>query len=127
MAVIVLICLITTALSYAQDPKLRTIEKISKFVEPVEVVDIQVDGGSVKHLDKFLAGKDWLKTFKLKIKNTSGKSILYLRAELEIPKAGTMNYPFLVPLIHGQLPPHRENQTVHINRNRLNPTIFRAS
>jgi hypothetical protein len=105
IAAITLTCLILISSSYAQDQKLRAIEKTTNFAEPVEVVDLQVGGESIKHLYKFLADKDWLKTFRLKIKNTSGKSVVYIRAEVEIPKTGTMDYPFLVPLVYGQMPP----------------------
>jgi hypothetical protein len=121
-----LICLFVAFSSHAQDKRFRAIEKKSDFTDPVEMDDLLVDGESVKYLDKFFSTRDWLKTLKLKIKNTSDKPIVYVRAELEIPKAGAMEYPFLIPLVYGQIPPAPEEPTSLPNSKPLLPNKIQS-
>ena len=104
------ICLLLPLLGYSQDQRSRRVEKVSQQNEPVEIVDlqtasIQISSQSLKLGSAFTGGDHWLRGLTLHVKNISGKSIVYIKAELEFPKAGTMEYPFLVPITYGRIPP----------------------
>lgn len=104
------LCLLLPVLTYAQDQKSRHIEKVSQRNEPVEIVDlqtdsVQVDSQSFKLGSAFMGDEHWLRGLTLNVKNVSAKSIVYIRVEIEFPKIGTMEYPFVVPVTYGQIPP----------------------
>ena len=100
------ICLLVPGIMYAQDPRERTIEKISApypgmrrgplHREPVEFVELKVAGQSVKPGISFLADDDWLKGLTMTLKNVSGKPILGVVVRLEIQIIDPKVPPFLL-------------------------------
>lgn len=87
----------------AQNLKYRTVEQAG-FEGPVEIVGLEIAGNPARFNDKMMAGKDWLKTLKLELKNLHDKSIVYLEVELEVAPAGKMNAPLFVPVTFGVRP-----------------------
>jgi hypothetical protein len=90
-------------LAQAQNLKERTVEQAG-FDGPVEIVSLEIEGTPARFNDRMMAGKDWLKTLKLELKNFHDKSIVYLEVELEIAPAGKMDAPLRVPLTFGVRP-----------------------
>jgi hypothetical protein len=94
--------------SYSQNPPERSIEKPIQHKEPVEMEDIQVqdDQGlkSVKPSAKFRGNEDWLKGLTLRLKNTSGKSIVYVEVRVYVPTSDTEDKPVAFSLRYGVIP-----------------------
>ncbi len=92
---VVFICLLFPLIINAQEQRERIIEKL--FVpyrtsrggpllsEPVELVDLKVEGKSVEPGISFIAGDDWLKGLTITLKNISGKPIVGIDVNVEIP------------------------------------------
>jgi hypothetical protein len=102
------ICIIAliTGLGIAQqvpDKMERIISKANIPGEPVEIIDVQVNGHSVKFGSVFPGDEEWLKNLQLKLKNRSGKSITYLEVEIEIPESVTRGLPLIIPITYGQM------------------------
>jgi hypothetical protein len=94
----------TTALFVqAQNLKHRTVEQAA-FEGPVEIMSLEIEGNPARFNDSVFAGKDWLKSLKLEIKNLHDKSIVYMEVELEIAPTGKMSIPLRVPLTFGVRP-----------------------
>jgi hypothetical protein len=90
-------------LAQSQHLKERTVEQAG--VEgPVEIVNLEIEGRPTRFNDRIIAGKDWLKTLKLEFKNLHDKSIVHLRAELEIAPTGKMEVPLRLALTFGVRP-----------------------
>lgn len=93
----------TTSLAQAQNFKHRTVEQAA-FEGPVEITSLEIEGNPARFNDSVFAGKDWLKSLKLELKNLHDKSILYMEVELEIAPRGKMEIPLRVPLTFGVRP-----------------------
>jgi hypothetical protein len=90
-------------LAQSQHLKERTVEQAG--VEgPVEIVSLEIEGNPARFNERMMAGKDWLKTLQLELKNFHDKSIVYLEVELEIAPAGKMDAPLRVPVTFGVRP-----------------------
>jgi hypothetical protein len=96
--------LFLTFLCYGQE-KLRTIEKRVTKNEPLELVSAEVEEKSFDKENKVLADRNWLKGLRLNVKNISNKRIVYLRVSVQVPRQGKMQYPLLLSLRFGQIPP----------------------
>lgn len=104
---------------YGQE-KVRKIEKRSAKNEPIELVGSGVAGKAFNE-NQILADKDWLKNLKLKLKNISNKTIVYMAVVLRIQKQGKMQYPLELPLAFGQIPQPEFTDTDIANIKGLKP------
>jgi len=91
------------SLAQAQNFKHRTVEQAA-FEGPVEITSLEIEGNPARFNDSVFAGKDWLKSLKLELKNLHDKSILYMEVELEIAPRGKMDAPLFMPLWFGERP-----------------------
>lgn len=92
---IVFVCLLLPLIINAQGQRERVIEKL--FVpypasrggpllsEPIEFVDLKVKGKSVKPGVPFEAEDDWLSGLTVTLKNISGRPIVGVKVDVEIP------------------------------------------
>jgi hypothetical protein len=120
VVMLVLFCIIVSLLAYAQDKKSRVVNE--QHVEgPVEIVGLSVQGQTTSFLKEITAGKDWLKSLTLNIKNNYNKSIVYMEVGLEIPKTGKMDYPLRLPITFGQKPLTAEENQPHKIRKKMAP------
>jgi hypothetical protein len=55
--------------------------------EVTEITEVKVKDTSVIHGKSFVAGDDWLNGLSVRVKNTSGKPIAFLRLNLRFPEA----------------------------------------
>lgn len=86
-----LVLLCTTA-AFATPARKRTVSKLSRPNEPVELIAIRVKGKPVA-FEKAFAGKDdWLGGLTLVIKNTSAKAVDWVRVALKFPKGKDAGY-----------------------------------
>jgi hypothetical protein len=86
-----------------QNLKRRIVEQAA-FEGPVEVVSLEIEGNPARFNDSIFAGKDWLKSLQLELKNLHDKSIVHMRVELEIAPAGKMDAPLFLSLTFGIRP-----------------------
>lgn len=56
-------------------------------IKALEIVFISADGNRVTPGESFTAQDDWLKTFTVRVKNTSGRSIQAIRLHFGLPEA----------------------------------------
>ena len=110
-SIIISLCLLLPALCYGQGNRERGIEKMFQPKEPVEIVDTQVStlqGGkqSVKFGSKFQGSEDWLKGITFKVKNKSGKAIVYMEVYVYITAPDTIPeaHGVLIPVSYGRMP-----------------------
>ena len=88
----------------AQGERGRMIKRFALPSDPVDDITPNVSGKAIKFNGVFNAGHDWLEGLKVKVRNRSGKNIIFAEAQLNIPKSGTMPLPFAVPVRYGQPP-----------------------
>lgn len=88
----------------AQEQRGRVIQRIAFPDEPVDELEVEVGGRPVKLNSVFKAGQGWLKGLKVKAKNVSDRPIVFAEVYLNVPRLGTMEYPFGIPLRYGQPP-----------------------
>src|SRR5216684_1411088 len=87
-----LVCLSLSAVThtYSQQQRERVIEKSFQPNEPLDLEDIQVRHSSnvkesVRVGMKFRGDEDWLKGLTVKLKNKSGKSIIFAEVYVYVP------------------------------------------
>src|SRR5689334_10112633 len=56
-------------------------------ITALEMLEIQVEGKTIKLGQPFSAGADWLSTFAVKVKNISNKNISSIRLHFGLPEA----------------------------------------
>lgn len=88
----------------AQGERGRMIQRIPLPSDPVDKIAPVVGGKAVRFNGPFNAGHDWLKGLKVKLRNRSGKNIIFAEALLTIPKSGTMPLTFSISVRYGQPP-----------------------
>lgn len=88
----------------AQEERGHMIKRVALPSDPVDDLTPEVGGQAVKLNGVFKAGHDWLKGLKVKVKNRSGKNIIFAEALLIVPKSGTMVEPLGIPVRYGQPP-----------------------
>lgn len=109
--IVICLCLLLPVLCYGQGNRDRSIEKLFQPKEPVEIVDTQVNtlqGGkqSVKFGSKFSGNDDWLKGITFKVKNKSGKAIVYMEVYVYIPAPDTIpkEHDVRMSVSYGRMP-----------------------
>jgi hypothetical protein len=119
-SIVICLCLLLPALCYSQGNRERGIEKLFQPKEPVEIVDTQVNtlqGGkqSVKFGSKFSGDEDWLKGITFKVKNKSGKAIVYMEVYIYVPVPGstTLDYAVRMHINYGRMPLSPEDLANH--------------
>jgi len=103
IASLALACLSLVPVS-AQVERGRMIQRTALPSDPVDEITPKVGGKASRLNGVFNAGHDWLKGLKVKLRNRSGKNIIFAEAFLNIPKSGTMPLPFAIPMRYGQPP-----------------------
>ena len=98
-----LVCLSLVPVS-AQVEHGRMIKRFALPSDPVDEITPKVGGKAIRLNGVFNAGHDWLKGLKVKLRNRSGKNIIFAEALLVIPKSGTMQEPFGIQIRYGQPP-----------------------
>jgi hypothetical protein len=95
--------------TYSQQKRERVIEKPFQPNEPMDLEDVQVRGTlnvkeSIKVGTKFHGDEDWLKGLTVKLKNKSGKSIVYAEVFVYVPTSETEDKPIRLSLRYGTFP-----------------------
>lgn len=95
--------------TYSQQQRERVIEKPFQPNEPLDLEDVQVRRSlnvkeSVKVGLKFHGDEDWLKGLTVKLKNKSGKSIIYAEVNVYVPTSETEDKPVGLSLWYGVFP-----------------------
>lgn len=103
IASLALVCLSLVPVS-AQVEHGRMIKRFALPSDPVDKITPQVGGKAIRLNGVFNAGHDWLKGLKVRLRNRSGKNIIFAEVFLNIPKSGTMPLPFAIPVRYGQPP-----------------------
>lgn len=112
------------SISAVQAQRSRLIKMVAHEDEPVELLEMKVAGRSIKPNTIFTADGEWMKGFRLKARNVSGKTIVHAEITLQVPKSGTMEYPLGLPVKYGQVPltPREANNppaSPHIRHNEI--------
>jgi hypothetical protein len=95
--------LATSLTASAQHLKSRTVER-AESEGPVAVTGLEIDGQPGLPNGPVVAGKDWLKSLRLDIKNNHDTAIVYMSVELEIAPTGKMQHPLRLPIHFGRRP-----------------------
>lgn len=70
----------------AQGPD-KSLQKLESYPnEPLEIVDIKAANKTVSLGEQFSGDDDWLKNASFKVKNVSGKDIIYIEIDLNFPE-----------------------------------------
>ena len=96
----IVVCLFFSSPAFAR--RERNIKLAVIPGQPVKVVEVKVGGRAVKPADTFTADNNWLKGLRLKLKNTSGRSITALQIEFIIPESVTGRNAILQPIVYGR-------------------------
>jgi hypothetical protein len=100
----IVVCLFLNAPAFARLSQKRDIKLVVIPGQPVKVIEVKVGGHVVKPGDTFTADDNWLKGLRLKLKNTSGRSITSLQIEIIIPEYVTGGKAILLPITYGREP-----------------------
>jgi hypothetical protein len=96
----IVVCLFISSPAFARRSRERDIKLAVIPGEPVKVVEVKVAGRAVKPGDTFTADDNWLNGLRLKLKNTSGRSITSLQIEFYIPESVTGGNAILLPVAY---------------------------
>jgi hypothetical protein len=89
--VLALIVLCTTA-AFATPPRKRTVSKLVRPNEPIELIAIRVKGKPIIFEKAFAGQNNWLGGLTLVIKNTSTKPVDWVKVALKFPKEKGSGY-----------------------------------
>ncbi len=95
--------------SFAKQEEEKKINKFFYGNEPIEIVELKANDSVLEFGQKILATENWLKDFSIKFKNTSGKSIAYLRFDLDFPETKETGAILAFPLSYGINPVVNKN------------------
>ncbi|MBX3290509.1 MAG: hypothetical protein KF855_14430 [Acidobacteria bacterium] len=70
--------------------------------EPVEVIDVRNHEKNVTINETFTQEADWLEGFTIKVKNNSGKAIVYFSWQLEFPETAATGNTMAFPMSYGK-------------------------
>ena len=79
--------LICGASSFAAPSRLRTVKRLSRPDEPVQIIAVKVNGKPIVFGKSFVAKDDWLGGLTFVIKNVSKKSVSWVNLDLGFHKA----------------------------------------
>lgn len=100
----IVVCLLLNTPAFARLSQKRDIKLVAIPGQPVKVIEVKVGGHAVRPGDTFTADDNWLKGLRLKLKNTSGRSITALQIEFIIPEYVTGGNAILLPINYGREP-----------------------
>ncbi|MFT3744526.1 MAG: hypothetical protein QM785_09530 [Pyrinomonadaceae bacterium] len=80
------------------------------FKEPVKVLGISVSGKNYAVDERFASVNDWANGFKIRLKNTSGKTIRHVSYDVEFRDTVRVGAPFLSEMYYGPNPSPRIRQ-----------------
>lgn len=105
-SLLLMFMLLFTMIVFAQQTQERLIKKEAFPEEPIAISGIKVKGNSVWFRQKFSAEDDWLQGLTIKIKNRSGKAIVFAEIMLRFPPSGSspQELPSRYSLTYGQFP-----------------------
>lgn len=95
---LVLLCSI---LVFATPPRNRIVKKLSRPDEPVEIIAGSVKGKPVVFGQTFPGRDNWLGGLRFTIKNTSTKSVTWVKVALRFYKGSERGYGLVDPLTYG--------------------------
>lgn len=72
--------------------------------DPVELVEIKVQGKAVRIKEKFLEDAEWIKKTGFKLKNRFSKTISYIQVNIDFPETETSGIMFQQQLFLGRHP-----------------------
>ena len=97
-----------TALAFISAPKQGTTKVFEKrkqiAPEVVSVLEIESSDKRLMIGESFHAGEDWLKGTKFKLRNDSGREIVYVAFELEFPETTAIGDVMIFPIQIGRRP-----------------------
>jgi hypothetical protein len=64
----------------------RSIKKLFQRNEPIKITKLKAKGRLIRLGEKFVAEDDWLKGLTISVKNTSGKSIVFIEIGIQFPR-----------------------------------------
>lgn len=85
-------------------PRERVVNKAYSHNPQVDIVEVKAGLKALRIGEKFDAGDDWIKTLAWKIRNTSGKPIVYLKVNINFPETKTTGNMMSFPVEFGQRP-----------------------
>ena len=97
IAFFLLCCVLTLAIP----PRSRTVKRLSRPGEPVQIIAVKVKGKTVEFGKPFAAKNDWLGGLTLVIKNTSAKSVSWVRLDLSFHKERVPDVRLIEPVTYG--------------------------
>jgi hypothetical protein len=90
--------------SQAQDARFNTVTHSDPPDMPVEILGVNVKGKDIKLGEKIDNDEGWLSNTSFKIKNVSGKTILYVGMYLDFPETKVTGNIMTFPLRYGHNP-----------------------
>lgn len=104
--------------------------KLSSVVEAAEIVSFSVEGKVIILGEPFLAGNDWLRTLKVRMRNVSGRTITLSQMDFYLPESrkegkGAISFR----LVYGSVPSENPKliepgQDFELSMTELNPRCF---
>src|SRR5882724_10604953 len=82
----------------------RTLEKVPRKNEPVEITEIKVGNNAISLGQSFLANSDWVSDLTFKVRNISAKDIAWVELQLQFPEVRFNKAIFVQPIRYGQVP-----------------------
>ena len=82
----------------------------SVFKEPIKVLGFGVGGKDYSIDERFAVSSDWANGFKLRLRNTAGKTIRHVSYDVEFPETINVGAPFLSEMYYGPHPSPRIRQ-----------------
>jgi hypothetical protein len=74
------------------------------FNEPVKIVGVMIKGRHVKFAEKFTGDDGWLKGAKFRLKNVTGKKIVFIELDVNFPETRTSGAEMSYRINLGQIP-----------------------
>jgi hypothetical protein len=83
----------------------KSIQRLESYKnEPLRVIEVKAAQKTVKLGEKFTGNEDWLKDSSLTLRNVSGKPIVFIEIDLNLPETKTSGNEMSFPLKLGQRP-----------------------
>lgn len=108
------VCLLSPVAVGAQvrERRVEKVERLLTVPEPLEILEVRVEGREVTPGRPLSAGEDWLEGLAVKVRNVSGLSVTYAEYELEAVASEAKGLSSLLTLKYGRAPtggPHESS------------------
>ena len=98
-------------LAQTKNKQEKVIKKVAFDNEPIEFLNLESNGKTVKPNEKFIQEGDWLKDFTIKFKNISDKPIVHVSIAILFPETGSSDSPQVYFLRYGVNPEVNNKET----------------